>query len=288
MGQLAIQPSIDDARSRALLALIERLDALDLTPLLIYRIAAVADAVLPFLAWQFDILSPFWQLLFAPAAAASQSIDALTDIDALTSIDLLFDVAPDAPGRSTDIQRELLQNAIALHRVRGTPAAIKRAVAQLGWGEATLLEGQDSWGGSSYPANQGWAVFRIMIRLAADQPVGDGDAALITAAVNFFKPARAWLDSVWFILPPIADDAPRPLVRLDAGGIAQIELDTAPGAADGCALHLMPAPLSDQYGPAAPLYDRHYRHSGITHGANQPTVADAALVINGGAVLQGG
>jgi len=31
----------------------------------------------------------------------------------------------------------------------------------------------------------------------------------ITAAVNFFKPARAWLDSVWFILPPIADDAPR-------------------------------------------------------------------------------
>ncbi len=160
--------------------------------------------------------------------------------------------------------------------------------AQLGWTDALLLEGQSSWGGNSYPASQGWAVFRIMIKLAANEPVVDGDAALIAAAVDFFKPARAWLDSVWFVLPPMPDSAPVPAVRLEAGGIAQIEIDSAPSAADRFALHLTPAPLADQYGPAVPLYDKHFRHSGITHGANEPTVADSALLINGGAVLQGG
>jgi P2-related tail formation protein len=287
MAQLEIQPSINDARSQALLVLVERLGVLDLTPLLIYRLASVPDSALPFLAWQFDILAPFWQLL-GPLQSMFDSIDAITDIDTLTSIDFLAGPGASGPTTPTDIQRALLENAIALHRVRGTPAAIKQALAQLGWTSLSLLEGQQSWGGTSYPASQGWAVFRVMIDLAADEPVDAEDAALIVAAVDFFKPARAWLDSVWFVLPPLPDVAPVPTAQLSAGGIAQVEIDNAPSATDMLGLHLTPVPLADQYGPISPLYNNHFRHSGITYGAGEPTVADSALLIGGGAVLQGG
>ncbi|HTW87577.1 MAG TPA: phage tail protein [Candidatus Binataceae bacterium] len=288
MAQLQIQQSINDARSQALLVLIERLDALDLTTLLIYRIESVVDSALPFLAWQFDILSPFWQLLGPAIESEFSSVDAITDIDTLTSIDFLTGPELSAPTTPDGIQRALLENAIALHRIRGTPAAIKNALAQLGWSSSSLLEGQQSWGGTSYPSSQGWAVFRIMIDLAADEAVDAEDTALIVAAVDFFKPARAWLDSVWFVLPPLPDDAPVPTALMSVGGIAQIEIDNAPSATDTFWLQLTPVPLADQYGPISPLYDNHYRHSGITYGVGEPTVADSALLIGGGAVLQGG
>ncbi|MBF6569056.1 MAG: phage tail protein [Candidatus Binataceae bacterium] len=280
MPHLTVQPSINDARSQALLQLIERLGAIDLTPMLVYRIDSVPQTTLPFLAWQFDILSPLWQLI----APDGVSIDALTDIDTLTSIDTLSGPGGPAGGG----QRAMLKTAIALHRVRGTPAAIKRALSQLGWGAVSLIEGQQSWGGSTYPANQGWAVFRVILDVADNQSVAASDLNLITAAINFFKPARAWLDSVWFMLPPIIDDTPVPADRLSAGGIAQIEIDNAPEPADALLSNVTSAPLSDQYGPITPRYNAHYRHSGITYGAAEPVVADSALVIGGNPVLQGG
>ncbi|MGC1342666.1 MAG: phage tail protein, partial [Candidatus Binataceae bacterium] len=194
MPELSASPSINDTRTQALLVLIERLSALDLTPLLIYRIDSVIDGALVFLAWQFDILSPLWQL----AAPVALSIDTLTDIDSLTDIDTLS--GPESladetsPGAAT--QRELLKLAIALHRERGTPAAIKRALSSLGWTNVTIQEGEASWGGTAYPSSEGWAVFRILINLA-DAAVPAGAAQTAVAAVRFFQPARAWLDSLW-------------------------------------------------------------------------------------------
>jgi len=49
-------------RSRALLDLIERMDAIDLTSILVYRLDSVPDSALLFLAWQFDLVAPQWQL----------------------------------------------------------------------------------------------------------------------------------------------------------------------------------------------------------------------------------
>jgi Phage tail protein (Tail_P2_I) len=140
-----LQPpaSINDARAQALMVLIERLGALDLTPLLVYRIDSVPAGALPFLAWQFDILSPLWQLI----APTSPSVEA----------------------SATEAARDLVKLAIALHRVRGTPYAVKTALAALGWPGAGILEGQASWGGSSWPASQGWAACRISVPLAATQ-----------------------------------------------------------------------------------------------------------------------
>ena len=109
-------------------------------------------------------------------------------VDALTNIDLLIDVDNliESGGLVTELalteaaQRDLLKSAIALHRFRGTPWAIKQALASIGMGAGYLCsKGQTSWGGVAYPSNQGWAVFRVMIDLAVgtgrfDRRGGDG------------------------------------------------------------------------------------------------------------------
>jgi hypothetical protein len=72
-------------------------------------------------------------------------------------------------------------------------------------------------------------------------------------------------------------------------GIVKYQLDSAPVPSDNrLAFAIAAAPLTDAYGPIAPDYNSHYRHSGIRYGANQPAVADSALIVNGTAVLHGG
>lgn len=287
MAELTIPPSIDDQRSQELLQLIERLNALDLSPILVYRIDSVPDGALPFLGWQFDILSPLWQL-YVPSGI---SVDSLTDIDALTNIDTLTEGVPDTESAraASDAQRALLKIAIQLHRYRGTPWAIKTALAALGWLNVILLEGQSTWGGTAYPASQGWALFRVVIELGRGQLVGSNAPETIAAVANFFKPARAWLDSVWFATAPDADLAPSPFDNFTLEGTIQYQLDAAPVPNDGAEMLSMAGlRLADAVGPIAPQYNGQYAHSGITYGAGEPAVADRALILNGAAVLQGG
>jgi P2-related tail formation protein len=287
MPELTPAPSINDTRTQAMLVLIDRLAALDLTTLLVYRIDSVVPSALPFLAWQFDVLSPLWQLI-APVAVG---VDALTNIDMLIDVDNLIESGDIVSGSvlSEESQRALLKNAIALHRFRGTPWAIKNALAALGWTQVSLLEGEATWGGTAYPSNQGWAAFRVMIDLEASQGVSTGDSSTAVAAVNFFKPARSWLDSLWFSPPAISDAAPLPADEFTLTGIAQYQIDSAPDPSDDAlAFAIALAGFTDSYGQVAPAYDAHYLHSGITYGANQPEVADSALIVNGTAVLNGG
>jgi len=287
MPELQLPDSINDARGRAMLVLIERLAALDLVPLLVYRIDSVPDAALPFLAWQFDILSQFWQLV----APAEQSIDALTDIDALADIDTLTGSTTTLQISAGAIQarREVVKSAIQLHRFRGTPWAIKSTLATIGWPHAAIKEGQASWGGTAYPGNQGWAVFRVIVNLAPEQPVVRGVAQTIVTAINFCKPARAWLDSLWFALPAIADSLPVPFDRFTLSGIAKYQVDTKSPPSDAAlSLAIVTALEINPFGPIAPLYNRHYAHSGITYGQNEPVVADPVLILNGSPVLHGG
>ena len=288
MPELSAAPSINDTRTQALLALVARLAALDLTTLLVYRIDSVVESALPFLAWQFDILSPLWQLI-VPVSLGG--VNALTSIDLLIDVDNLIEsggVVSDQP-LAQAAERELLMSAISLHRFRGTPWAIKQALGSLGWTEVMLLEGQSAWGGDAYPPNQGWAVFRVMINLAVGQGVPNGAASTAAAAVNFFKPARAWMDSIWFVAPAITDAGPAPSDKLTLSGIAQYQIDAAPVPNDAALrLAIGTAPITDAYGPIVPAYDAHYLHSGITYGDNEPAVADSALIVNGAAVLHGG
>jgi hypothetical protein len=165
MPQLHPQPSIaSDSRTKPYLRLINRLDTLDLSPLLVYRIDSTPASALGFLGWQFDILSPLWQLL-VPRGSPSAS--------------------------ATAANRVLVKQAIALHRVRGTPYALKTALSALGWSGAGVLEGQASWGGNNWPPSQGWAVLRIVIpvpeltALEAVAPWSAGDAYDPGQAVSY-------------------------------------------------------------------------------------------------------
>src|SRR5579872_377619 len=287
MAELQIPPSIDDTRSQALMTLIERLDELDLTPLLVYRIDSVPADALPFLAWQFDIISPLWQTL----APIITSVDAISDVDALIDIDTLTEGPSVATVQESTViaaQRSLIKMAIQLHRYRGTPWSIKTALATLGWSSVSILEGQSSWAGSSYPTNQGWAVFRVIIQLEPDQSIDPSSSKVATATIDFFKPARSLLDALIFALPATDDAAPAPIDSLTVGGIISYQVDTPPPPSDATlSLAIAMPPLEDPYGPAAPLYSAHYRHSGITYGVSEPAVADSALIVNGIAVLQG-
>jgi Phage tail protein (Tail_P2_I) len=274
MAQLIIQPSITDARSRSLAELIERLDAIDLTSILVYRLDSTPDSALLFLAWQFDLIAPQWQL----GAQVSESIDTLRNIDSLTNIDTLTSTAGLAGPSDFDSLRALLKIAIPLHRTRGTPYAIKTALKPLGWSDVTLLEGQDSWGGTSYPEDEGWAVFQARLNLKSGQSVGISDPERAIAAINFFKPVRAWLDSLWFLGAPIEQEMPIPR---DTVVSIFSRVDRAPRPTDSVDA---PAWLIADSRILAPRYDRHFYHSGITFGTNEPVVADSGVVVNGIAI----
>jgi P2-related tail formation protein len=274
MAELSIQPSINDVRSNALLELLERLGDLDLGPILIYRLGSVPDSALAFLAWQFDMLDPEWQL----AAKVQESFDALTTIDGLTNIDTLTSIGSAAGPSDFDSLRSLLRVAIPLHRTRGTPYSIAAALQSLGWTSVTFQEGQALWGGTSWPASQGWAVFRVYVQLTEGQSVAPGDAQRTIAAINFFKPVRAWLDSLWFEAAPLTDYPAPPADTLVSIFSQHDQLPLPSGA-----LHAPAWPVLDVK-VLAPAYDRHFTHSGITYGANEPAVADAGVIINGVAV----
>jgi P2-related tail formation protein len=267
MAKLQLAPSINDARSQSMLELINRLDELDLTPILVYRLDSAPDSALPYLAWQFDMFDPRWQL----ASSSGESIDALTDIDTLSDVDTLQSPSDSAGPSDFDTWRTLLTTAIPLHRIHGTPASIRQVLAAMGFEAVSFLEGQASWGGTAYPPSQGWAVFRVLIQLGAGQTIGSGDAARAAAAINFFKPARCLLDALAFVAAPLAEATPVPS---DFTGT----VDRAPAPTDVLSAPI--APLVDVR-VIAPRYDAHYYHIGVTYGANEPVVADSGVLANG-------
>ncbi len=100
------------------------MEQIDLTPMLVYRIDSVPADALPFLGWQFDIISPLWQTV----APVIKSVDTITDVDALIDIDTLTEA--DSVGclqveSQRSQQNALIKMAIQLHRFRGTAWSIK-------------------------------------------------------------------------------------------------------------------------------------------------------------------
>ncbi len=129
--------SINDLRTQAHMQLSARLESIDLTPLLIRTLGSNLPAsILPYLIWELDMMVP--SVPMQALGVTSQSI---------------------------------IQNALPLHKIMGTPGSIVQALALCGF-DATLFEGQASWGGSSYPSNQGWAVFRVGVSGSAQAPIG--------------------------------------------------------------------------------------------------------------------
>ncbi len=129
--------SINDLRTQAHMQLSARLQSLDLTPLLIRTLGNnLPVSIFPYLIWELDMMIP---------GSPMQELGVTSQV--------------------------IIQNALSLHKIMGTPGAIVQALGLCGF-TATPYEGQASWGGSSYPASQGWAVFRVGVNGSGQAPIG--------------------------------------------------------------------------------------------------------------------
>lgn len=172
MTQL-LQPSsaINDLRTQAHLQLSKRLQDLDLTGLLIYTIVNAPESILPYLAWQFNI-------------------DQLAAALVLLGVDY----------------ETVIANAFILYQKAGSAGSISSILAMAGIEPVVVQEGQAAWGGSSYPANQGWAAFRVRIGPTSFTPTTQQLVAINTI-IQWAKPARCLLDALIFIASLFVDDA---------------------------------------------------------------------------------
>jgi hypothetical protein len=281
MANLALQPPLaTDVRCQAYLQLIDRLQSLNLTPILVYRIPSLVDSAVIPMAYQWDVLNP----LLLPGVFQLLTLlypgwDPITDIDLLTNIDLLQYQA--AAVNTTPLSqlfgqyRSLIQISTALHGTMGTVGALKSALTQLGYPSAIIQEGQNSWGGNQWPSDEGWAVFRILINLATVPADTDfaGLEGRIVAIANYWKPERCWLDSIQFQLYLV--DTPIPPVHDFLGWIDLL----IPAPSDF--LHAQAWPEHDLK-TIVPYYNaRYYYGSDLTYGGTQPHVASGPVVANG-------
>jgi phage tail P2-like protein len=121
----------------------------DLSKLLVYLIDQVEESVLPFLAWQFHIEG--------------------------------YDQA-----QTIQEKRNLIKNAIELHRYKGTPYAIKKVFQALGL-DASLQEWFD-YNGDPYR-------FKVFVRnIIQDEET----YRRLIGLINEYKNVRSWLDAIGF------------------------------------------------------------------------------------------
>lgn len=99
---------------------------------------------------------------------------------------------------SDDAQRAVIRGAITVHRRKGTPWAIKRALANAGYGDAILSEGFSSanYNGSTlhdgsrlYVGDSDWSKYRLLM----ERPISSEQAEQIRRMLALVAPARCHL-----------------------------------------------------------------------------------------------
>lgn len=170
-----IPASIRDTSTLALLELIDRMGTLDLTPLLVYLIDDVTESALLHLIDQLHVGG----------------------------------IEGGALAENATNHRTLIKNAIAIHRLKGTPAGIKRAIRDAGFGDVTIIERPgELFHDGTYTRNGlmthgsapgAWRNYHIIMHrlITIDQ------AELIRALANEFAPARCKLISIVYTQTPL-------------------------------------------------------------------------------------
>ena len=140
-----------------------RWDNFDLTEFLVYLIDTTAASTLPYLAEQFMV-------------------------DGLRG----FTVA-----ETEAEQRELIKQAIRLHKLIGTPYSIKRACATVGFPIIILEEGVPS---DPICIETDWARFNVWVTTEDNRTVTGELIERIRALINLYKPERNHLGILGFFL----------------------------------------------------------------------------------------
>lgn len=138
---------------------------IDLSKLLIYFVEVCDDRVLPLLAEEFDVLGvKGWDFC-----------------------------------RNKEEQRSLIKMAILLHRYKGTPWAVERALEQAGLTGYVLTENSGS-------GPTGWANFRVDVPFSL-MPTDPMVLTNALALVNVYKNARSVLEGIYFTGVDFEDDS---------------------------------------------------------------------------------
>jgi len=169
-------PLAGDARMAVLAQLIWQQHAeTDLSPLLVYLVDTVADELLVMLADQFHVMGVEGRNL----------------------------------AETPEQQRRLIKDAIALHRIKGTPAALHQLVERLGFGRIHIQEGIGNLcydgtytynGDMVYGDENAWSIYRITL---LDRAITNDQAASLRAALAAFAPARCQLAGLDYESVPI-------------------------------------------------------------------------------------
>lgn len=171
MADLTLPPALaGDERFSLLCNLLEERHAgIDLKPMLVYLVDLVKAPLLPVLADQFSLLDEAVWIL----------------------------------AESEDARRNLIKNAVELHRYKGTPWAIREIIRLLGFGEVELQEGL---GGRTYDGSitfdglyvygdsRAWAAYRVIFQ----EPITNDQADLIRLMLSSIAPAGRRLASLDF------------------------------------------------------------------------------------------
>lgn len=166
----------------AMEALVEkRFAGIDLTRLMVYLIDTVPAEALPSLANQFDVMGYKGMFL------ATNETEA----------------------------REIIKNAITLHKYMGTPFAIKQALKSFGYGDVTIKEhvgvnydGVYNYNGDIEYEGGDWWNFRVIIDVPAGKVITAGDVAKIETLIKVYKNVRSILTDVQFAVESFLDTQP--------------------------------------------------------------------------------
>jgi len=173
-------PLAGDERMARLAQLIwQQVEKTDLSPLLVYLVDTVRDGLLVHLADQFHVMGvEGWNL-------------------------------SETPGQ----QRRLVKDAIALHRMKGTPRALHALVERLDFGRIQIQEGIGNLaydgaytfnGHMVYGDPDAWPVYRVVL---LDRAITNDQAQSLRAALKEFAPARCHLAGLDYQSVPIRYNA---------------------------------------------------------------------------------
>lgn len=105
------------------------------------------------------------------------------------------------PDWSEGRKREVIAASVEIHRRKGTPWAIRRALATVGLGSATLIEqyGAKSYDGTvlhdgaeTYSPQDHWAEYRVLL----ERPITIAQADKVRAVLASVAPARCHLKAL--------------------------------------------------------------------------------------------
>lgn len=97
-------------------------------------------------------------------------------------------------------KRDLIKTAIELHRYKGTPYSIKKALKAFGYGDSeiqehlgTIYDGSVNHQGVVQYAAGNWATFRVILDIGNTKGINDEEAAEAVKLIDAYKNVRSHL-----------------------------------------------------------------------------------------------